>query len=543
MNIFHWTIILSRLFSFVVSPIDADRFREGFTIKSRQRESFMEEDITKQLEQLEPKIDWSKCLRWRDLRRAIKRYHMVGDEFLFWLAIQALALAYMVFKVSLYSLYVRSDLELANYLDEFYCFPQLFASYTNGRELSSHCLAIILYSCLNRLIAIYKLVKNALINFDYQRDFTTSQINFCHLTPYNWTPSQWFKLLKRCFTHRLDCKSNKRLLELHLKKDSKLLEKFIESSSRDIIYRTNLIDFTACYEEINFLPTPGAIDKSFRGWHLVLPMQRVDPFEFGLMASTYILFLVGLITIIVFVLSAATILELNQTVVPEHSHASLLEILPYIPQYLAEPKRLIRLLDAWLFVFIQIPNQLDSGTFYWNAGITLSRARKVTECFKLDLEKISHRRETIDKETRCDGRESSSGRLTDANLVISNSRIKRDHRLAPICPAHVIHKLSTEELQTNASILQNIKLTQLVGAEFNDIKRVHSLYLNIMMIGGGCCLAFSISTLQYSIGSVLQFATIFTSILGASLPVIAVFIHSIFVDRQVSSRYLHSKGL
>lgn len=86
----------------------------------------------------------------------------------------------------------------------------------------------------------------------------------------------------------------------------------------------------------------------------------------------------------------------------------------------------------------------------------------------------------------------------------------------------------------NLGTMRNLRLAKLILAEFDDVKRIYSTYLNIVMIGSGFRLAFSITAIQHSTTSVLLFLCLAATIFGASVPILFVSTYSIFVDRQVS---------
>ena len=545
MNIYNLTLLIVRMFCFTVSPIDKDRFKESYEAEMRQKDQELELDIPTQLEtrQRKFKVDWKRCLKWRELRKAIKSYHMVGDEFFICLALQFLSLLYLGSKILVYSIYVRSDEELATYLDRSLYFPRLFATHKGAEVFSNYSLSLLTYCFSIRILALFRLIRNSLINFEgHHRDWTISQVNVSYAVIHNWKLKDWIPLLSICLRHFRQCKTNKRVGELHRRLGAKLIGDLDKFSDKYLCYRCNVIDFSECYKEVKFLSTEAQVDKSFNRWYLAQPLHRVDPFEFGLMSVSWILALIVISSSLILVLLILTLEELSLTVVPEHSQKSLLEILSYLPQFLSEPRFLIRLLDIFLFILVQLPNQFDSGTFYWDAGITISRARKVNNRLCLDMEMCLRKAATSGERLERQG-VSNQNRIGGA-IIVLNDRLVNECQKSKRSPLDCRQNTSAgdDEEDLEASILKNIQLTRLIQREFYDIKRVHSAYLNIMMIGGGLCLAFSLSTLQRSMAPIsLQCCFVITAI-GASAPLLFVSIFSIFVDRQVSGRYLYSEG-
>lgn len=86
----------------------------------------------------------------------------------------------------------------------------------------------------------------------------------------------------------------------------------------------------------------------------------------------------------------------------------------------------------------------------------------------------------------------------------------------------------------NSKLVQYIRMAKLVQAEFHDIKKFYSTYLNVMMFGGGFCAAYGFIILPYCSDSFAQFFCFFTAVVFSLAPMVFASIYSVFVDRQVS---------
>jgi len=90
-----------------------------------------------------------------------------------------------------------------------------------------------------------------------------------------------------------------------------------------------------------------------------------------------------------------------------------------------------------------------------------------------------------------------------------------------------------QRILMNKRLEKSVKMVAILHDEFTDLKRVHSLYINTLMLISGFCLAHSISQLitetSYTIGIGMAL-----NILAFVIPITLVIILSIVLDKSVS---------
>lgn len=388
MNLFYLASMIMVYCCFTVSLINTDRFKHDLRRKIRLREHRISRDILDNLnsydnfQKLSPRSS-SFMLNPRKLCQAIKRYHSVGSFFLVAAILHFSLLFYFLFKVVFHMLMTGADHTQAEYYERNRFFPRLFESHEEPERFYTHCLAICLYCLTCRLICAYRLIRGTWINRDHYVEFYLSQINLAFVKSIDWPIKSWYYFTLSALAHPKESPLHGTdPMRCHLSVNESNIKLVDTLNTTDLVYYVNLIDFSKCYKSTGF-----RLQQASKRWHQTAPIHRMDPRHLAYIICLYIFgWAVGL-SFLVAVGIMSLYFEIDGAVRETlGERRGFIETLRYYSLYLEEPWRLIRLFDLLFFGWVQLPCQVDAVSYYLDAGMLISRANKVTECFERELD-------------------------------------------------------------------------------------------------------------------------------------------------------------
>lgn len=499
---YDYSVAFCKFWTFCVSPIDSRRFHESLQGSSLIREdvgAFCEKNIKRQ-----EHVPWNLVFKPKLLAKAIKQHHMCEDSFFVCVLIQFVALIYLLYKTAFHPIMTGDNQRLARYYEDKYLFPRMFQSYSNAHNFYNMAFSVCLYYFLIRLLSLIRLIKYSLINLDGYKQVTTAQMNFSYAAIGDYHAPGWWNFFKYAYKHHRQTKNYS--LKSHTQLN-KITCRHIDSQqlyNTNLIYQVNILDFNECYKGFDRLFGPQWRPKKYTNWHLNQPVQSADPVEWAVMAAIFTVAFNLAIYFVIISIVAALVFE----VINEHDDISPILQRPWhhFCLWLSKPTRLIRFIDIVVFIFVQLPNQIDATFIYFDCGILFSRVKKLTKCFQEDLVLCLDdykQRVHVGKHTHAN----HFGYSGDQNPNRHYSRLNDHLRLL-------------------------VKLARFLRLEFLDLKKYHSDYINLMMMLTGFCIgsAFSLISTTSSLGG------LFCLIIGAlSLicPMIALICYAILLDTAV----------
>lgn len=400
--------------------------------------------------------DWVRfLLKPNKVVQYIKRYHCVGNGFFVVISIHITAILYLITKSTFHRFVTGSDKIFAQYYADRY-FPRILHTYTDTQYLDSQILSISIILLLFRLSRLSTLVKNSIINRDGYKHITAQQSSFSSALALVLPANDWLRFWSLVRSHRKDCAENNEIKRRHLSFGNNIEDAFSKKNQMELIYFHNPISFEQCY---NVLETHCSSDSRVswaEEWFVPEPVMRLDPFEYGWWVIVTIIGLLLGLMINNCVIITAFIYELCALANDSNEDSCLMQV----PSLLSSLSRLIRILDVIVLVILHLPPQIEGATFYWDCCIMISRARKVKEALEGDIDRCSKARSGIGEH--------------NFRAVIKNRS------------------------ELNRAIWLHIRLIRCVYREFWDLRISHSIYLNILVIGGGFLLSVSVKEITSS---------------------------------------------
>lgn len=441
---------------------------------------------------------WSRyLLEPKRLVECIKQYHCVGNLFFIMTVWQFATICYLHLKSTFHLFITGDDPELANYYADRY-FPRIYHSYADSHNLDSFLSSVCTYILVFRLLRLYSLIKNSIINRDGYEYINIAQINFTNVSSFELPIFETMRFFRFIQGHSKACANDNRIRRAHLTLADHLEDKMNKKNLVEFIYFHNPIDFTGCFTnfERDFSKVYKANPWWAKDWFVATPCPRIDPSEFSLLVTiASIGFPLASLVMIVFV-SYVTFFELCTIAKDNHQD----DCFAQLPSLMFDPSRFIRLFDILASVLIQLPQQIEAAFFYWDCSVMIARARKVNEALQEDLDFCSTETQRIDN------------------------------------PSTAKHKrvTSKEKKELNNSICLHIRLTRCIYHEFSDLRVAHSMFLDVLLVGGGLLISVSTSSLLVS-NSIVKQAILGSFIISCCVPIILSVFFCILTEVTVSS--------
>lgn len=443
--------------------------------------------------------NWSKyLLDPKKLVDYIKQYHCVGNLFFIMTAGQFATICYLHIKSTFHLFVTGTDQDLANYYADRY-FPRIYHSYADSHNLDSFIASICTYILFFRLLRLYSLIKNSIINRNGYETMNIAQLNFTNVSSFELPLFESMRFLRFIYGHKKACMNDEKVRKMHLTLEDNLEETMNKKHLAELIYFHNPIDFTCCFNtfENDFSDVYKANPYWAKDWFVATPCPRIDPTEFSLLVMiASIAIPLATLVLIIFV-SYITFFELC-TIAKDNNQDNCLAQLPLL---LFDPYRFVRLFDIFASVLIQLPQQIEAAFFYWDCSVMIARARKVNEALQVDLDFCSN----------------------GAKLVGDDSNPAEHQRVTP-----------KEKKELNNSIWLHIRLTRCIHHEFRDLRMAHSTFLDALFVGGGLLISVSTSSLLVS-NSLVKQLILGSFIVSCCVPIILSVFYCILTEVTVST--------
>lgn len=544
-------LIIIEYLSFSCSPIHKKRLILKFKLDDNSREQskssksdiVLEDSIDEaeksfevignDLKNIGPNDDDFSHMFWAILHpiqasRLIKRYHMAGNVFIIMFLIHIILVTHLTIKSIIYTFFASSDKAFYQYLNNIY-YPHIAGVFREPELFNNLILIFSSLSMCIRLRSAYKLIKSSIINRETYKELRMSQVNFSNLTLYELTLFDWIEFFLFSFQHDEDIENHPEIAQAHFSLSNLFNEIELDSlTQKETLYHYNLFDWSECYlESIVEFDLKERRDK-YRDWFSPLPASRISAGQlrrviiFALLCESVSMF--GLACC----LFGCAYLELRSTLPSDYETAKTIELFFRWGGQLIEPIHLIRMFELFIFILLQVPLHYDSGLVLLDATVLISRTSKLREIFQYVLNHCEERDISTDvlKKQRSNLHEINylafNNILMDTNYKSekSNQSLEDDY-----CSSRI------EEL--NIKLQHSVKLTKLLYLEFADMKRMHSMYLNLLIIVMGLTVSYTISLL-FRIKSSVDLIILVVMLIAISVPVMNTLIVCAMIERKVS---------
>lgn len=481
---------------------------------------------------------WPYLLHPRELFGYVKRYHGSGSNFVWFGAIETILLTYLWTKTTFHQIYTGSDQKTADYYAERY-FPRIFESYPYQHQLYGLLNVSSLNTLLIRFFISVKIIKRSIANRNGYKDIEISQLNGVFLASLKWPLRDWIKICFVSFYHYKVCKhghtnrmSDARWRlerQAHLHAHPYSAETISQASSFEFICRENPIDFSKCYEFYGF-----DMNNRLPKWHYPGTNCRMDIVELSFIVW---LTIIGTPLIIISILTLMIInLYIELAVLSANKfNSSLMDCIEQVPNLITSPKHLLRLFDAYILLAVQLPHHIEAATTYLDLGTLISRVRKLIGRLEEDLEMCKHYALLYHlKRENKDSHNLSSG--SPEVDYFTNFRSEDGHKRHN---PYVYGNISPHQRrQLNRSIEQSILMSETINNEFVALKKTITFYLDLLLIGGGFCIAVGTSAMIGAETNLIKLVVIL-SIVSCSGPLVVCSVLCMTIEALVS---IHAKS-
>lgn len=480
--------------SWACSPINKTRLRDEFYQlnyanefgkSSINRARVEEEEEEEGEEEEEEKEEEKRCIQipqhesyllWT-LRhpiltfRLIKRYHMIGNVTIIFHIMFSLALIHICTKATFF-LYIGDDRETLNYFKSIY-YPHLAQRSRKPSSFDSSFLTFGFLFLGCRIRNFCRLVRQAIINANSYKELHVPQLNLAYMTTFNLTLTQWLDIWKYTSEHNKSIKSSEEKYKNHIGFSAKANENLFRCFDKYYAYYYNFIDFEECYSGLKFMKsTQDRRIEAYKLWHLAYPANRISIADLRYISIT--LFYLSLLSY--FGLATVCFIDLYIDISGyfPHDYSPPLNVwIVTTLKHFSSLTHVIRASEISFLFFCQLPQVFETIKVGFDIYLTTSRTRKLVEAFRLHL-----------KYCRMMERESmfELGTTTNDWKIPYDPRIERTY-------SRIESKRSLNE-----HILRDINLSRLQYLEFLNIREYHSSFLNILVLGSGICIPFTIIT-------------------------------------------------
>lgn len=539
------------------------------------------------------------------LLQLIKRYHLAGNYFLIGCLVHFAILIHLIVKSIIMIVAespgfgadggtgVDSRAPASRKVNEYYkspLYPYMVGSFKEPYSMNNMILAMLICCLCSRLLSAFRLIRGSIINQKSYRRIWVTQINIVLLTFLWLKPAEWVTVLRQASHHSKGLKYGQekeadekdvQQLRDHLFLDETAACKLEKNSVRQLMYSENTIEFKRCYGDLHFIPSLER-SKSHRDWFSTAHHYRVC---IGVLRSALLFSVCGsliLINLSFIFLMAVLYLELissmpSNTVAKTWSELAmnlmahlqtngiyngLLDALTNSVKHFYDPVHLIRSIELYVFLLLNVPNYLDAVAIYADLVITNGRIDKLIRL--LDFEtKLSHHvgdtgstnYSSLFEQTmfevepinrRASGRQlmnplrasfkHKQRQFSKFNKLFGRSL--KTNSLVPFVESQQSRRKPMEwsEIEVekaNNRVLRLIKLSNLLYYEFIDLRSRHSLYLNLLFVGNGISSSYML-TLMSIVRDPVQLLLIFLALLTSLLPILVILVFCAILERRVS---------
>lgn len=543
MNPFKIFMVGAHLVCFSCSPLDAKRFRaereerveRDFVenVNSNERLEHQEDYEDDEEEEIPDQENWFyRIAHPLDVLRLIKRYHMAGNGFIFIFIFHLAALTHLTLKTWLHYLFIGRNYEQLKYFNSIY-YPHLAGVFPEFYQFNTLFLVLSTYNLILRLWNAYVLVRRSIVNEYRYKELSIDQVNVSSLIYADLTVADWIKFWNSAVEHEKAVSENALIREAHLKFNSSHQKRLKTASQLDLMYYMNVIDFDECYSKVDHFNHVKP-KKAYESWHCATPVPRIDlkTLRIGLILG--VLSNVALVIILVVCILGYVYFELNSANNPGYQEEAQ-QATAYSLNWL----QLLRIIEVSLLILIQVPQHGDGGVFIMGATVLTSRTRKLKQNMMRDLNIC------------LDGLNSTmaikSNLETPPTHYHFNRNSLRFHMHNGLDLDQQNYFLQGSPRQTrlhdrrnlNDRIQRQVSLIRLIYLEFMDLKKNHTVYLNLLFISHGICISYIIS-LFFAISTKSEIIILCSLIISSLIPISTALIISALVEQEVTFARLHS---
>lgn len=528
-NLFAVVTYLAHQVSYSCSPlveelVELDRKQERKNLRCGRGDAFFLDELESESDVSDENL-WYYLLQPSELIRLIKRYHKVGNVFFALAFTQFASLLYISFKAVFQATFIGHDESLARQYAKSW-FPRILESFPNPENMYSLFILLCSYYITLRLLCIRRLVKNSVINRNGYKLLSMTMTNFPVAGVYYWPIKTWVAMLVEAYNHKRLCDRDNRHRKAHLSLEIKSKDRMLRFSKKELIYYRNVVDFSACFGEDVIDEMQLHLRSSWaKGWHIAQPTARIDPHELGLLVALQMAGLTLLFSLVALLIFLSTFYEISR-LTPDPDKASVLDVILTTPKFFTNINSIIRQSDLTLLVLVQMPNHIEAAIIYWDMMVMISRTRKVCDALSEDL----HYCVTKAREYRLINRRHRSHIENKNNSDIDLYSLV-DHDSSDQFDFDNINYAEKKAL--NDTIELHLRLARVLNHEFLDLKRSHTLYLNLLFVGSGFCISLCIS-LIFIVKSKLMILILISLIISSSVPLLGVVLFCIIAEQTVS---------
>lgn len=466
-NPFEPFLLVIHIISFSCTPLDKYRILEEHDRGLAQR--------YRGLFNWNPKRSrwWLRLARPIEVLGLIKRYHLVGRWFFLAFFGHLLMLIHFSIKSAIHTFYTGTNQDRMQYFNTIY-YPQIGGALPDSHLFNNLFLAMSLCSLSLRLLSAYKLVRGSIVNENSYKEVSITQVNFAALAVCELSIREWIELFRKSFKHDREVETNPAIKAAHLKVDPMLQERLNKLCRKDALLHINVIDYNECFEQIDYRST--RTDR--QSWHYASPVHKIG---LAMTRNAIILSLVGYTCFIV--ASGTSIfgwiyMELKRSY-PVGGSVSGAEVIIALIKHFSHPLYLIGIVEISLLVVSVLPQQVDCTFVVVDQVILISRVHKLTRILEMDLALVQN---ILLKSSSYTSNElPAEQKPLSASLSLQGRKFSKNY--------HLSYKLRN----LNVQVQDHIRLASVLHSEFLDVKKSHSTRLNMIIIGNGFSLTYSLS--------------------------------------------------
>lgn len=567
---YDWAIVFlwsMQMLAFAITPIDKDRYQ------AEMKENFTRKGETSKFKHPAISVD-AKNVNWfwivknpREMSGLIKRYHMVGNGFILFFFVHLIALAHLTLKSIYHGYFSSQTKESLLFYDSIY-YPNLGAIYPIPSLINN---LILIVSSLNLAIRIrsaYRLIRSSIINAHIYKEISITQINVVSLSLFSsFSISDWFRFFKQSIKHKKEVKNNlkiKRKHYQHLNSPAMNEEAMYKYSLPDKLHYVNMLSWCECFDNQAYLAKIKQPQRYSR-WFIPTPNLRFSPIVLQL---CFIITIVGYSTLFSALFAAlADLVYMELSVVFNKSnreqsdtwYGEVFELIRHSLLHFAKPINMLRLLELTTVVLFQVPFQFDSCTMIIDGIIIVSRINRIIDKYQLNLN--AHRAYIISfynnysrfkyvnlkastdlifaRETMHATKNSYTSQSSDngqslqcpsSGDINKSAKARRSLRFVKFCKDSENEEF---KINFNRQVCYNTKLVHLIYMEFLSLKKHSTSYLNILFIGSGFCIAYTMS-IFFAITTTAEMLIVLIALLSCLWPTASNLVFCANVEQKVS---------
>lgn len=358
----------------------------------------------------------------------------------------------MSIKTILHKFATGDDEASAEYYADRYM-PRVFHGYPDSHQLDSQIVHTLFFILAFRMSRIYALIKNSIINRHGYETLTAQQSNLSAAVAFGLPVNKLRTFVNLVYSHRKQCNEDPGTRQKHLSLADDIQKSIDEESIIEFAYLQNPISFEKCYGVLEYDSESRTRPSWAKDWYVPKPVMRLDPTELSWLITISIAGTLLASSIVTLSIGNVTTKELC-TIAEEFGEDSCLMQIPWLLLNLVS---IIKVFDLIILVVLQLPQQVEGAVFYYDCSIMISRARKVK-------------------------------RAIEENIRLCLAESRSDKYL------YTMHA----KRSINRSIWLHIRLIRCLYREFQDLRAAYTIFLNILLVGGGLSLSMSVTAILTS---------------------------------------------